>query len=306
MPFTPGRPIPAIGGATDKEEIMENANRTYKDKLFIDYFKDKARLIDAYNALTGSNYPPETEVEITTLENVLYRTQNNDVSFIIDGRIVVLMEHQSTINENMPLRILMYLCEIYKRYVPQKMLYGEKLQKIPAPEFYVFYNGKKVYPNRATLRLSDAYILPQDAPWLELSVPVYNINKGHNEELLDKSAALSDYALFVSLVKDNMQKGMDFDSAVDSAIQHCLKNGIMSAYLENSSEVKRMLITEWNDDEYREVMREEGREEGLEEGLEKGREEGRLEIARKLKEAGVEIALIVKTTGLSEEDVAAL
>jgi len=281
---------------------MQTANRTYKDKLFIDYFSDTERLIDAYNALTGSNYPPDTEIVITTLDNVLYRSQNNDVAFIIEGRIVVLIEHQSTINENMPLRLLMYICEIYKRLVPQKLLYSEKLKQIPTPEFYVIYNGKKECPDQMELRLSDAFLLSQNAPCLELIVPVYNISKGHNEELLKKSEALYDYAMFVSLVNEFEKGGDEFDAAVDKAIQQCIKCDIMGVYLENSSEVRKMLITEWNDEEYREVMREEGREEGLEEGL----EIRTFEIAKSLKEEGAEIALIVKATGLSEEEVETL
>jgi len=105
-------------------ETAKTANRNFKDKMFIDYFSDRTRLIEAYNALAGSNYPPETEIEFATLENVLYRSQNNDIAFMIDGRVVVLIEHQSTINNNMPLRLLLYVCEIYKRLVPQKTLYN--------------------------------------------------------------------------------------------------------------------------------------------------------------------------------------
>lgn len=50
-----------------------------------------------------------------------------------------------------------------------------------------------------------------------------------------------------------------------------------------------------------------GRAKGIEEGLAKGRAEGEnikaLEIAYKLKEYGMSIAEIVRTTGLSEEDI---
>ena len=273
---------------------MEPANRTYKDKLFIDYFSDRKRLIEAYNALTGSDYPPDTEIKFATLDNVLYRSQNNDIAFIIDGRIVVLIEHQSSINENMPLRLLMYICEIYKRLTPQRILYSEKIKMIPSPEFYVIYNGKKEYLDRMELRLSDAFILPQEVPCLELVVPVYNISKGHNNEMLEHSTALADYSMFVSLVNDYEAGGIGFDTAVDKAIKYCKECGIMGAYLENSSEVRKMLITEWNDDEYREVMREEGREEGL------------AEVARNMKADGDPIEKIARNTGLPVETISLL
>lgn len=55
---------------------------------------------------------------------------------------------------------------------------------------------------------------------------------------------------------------------------------------------------------------EKGLKKGLEEGLEKGREEGAkeksLSIARSLKELNTPIDVIVKSTGLSEEEIAAL
>jgi len=38
--------------------------------------------------------------------------QINDVSFTVGDRLIVLIEHQSTINENMPLRLLMYVAMV--------------------------------------------------------------------------------------------------------------------------------------------------------------------------------------------------
>ena len=67
-----------------------------------------------------------------------------------------------------------------------------------------------------------------------------------------------------------------------------------------------MISLEWDDEIYREVLLEEGREEGREEGVEKGREEERIEMAKKLKDEGMETAFIVKITGLSEEEISAL
>jgi len=59
-----------------------------------------------------------------------------------------------------------------------------------------------------------------------------------------------------------------------------------------------MLITEWNDDEYREVLLEEGREEGADQAMK--------DVARKMKEEGAEVSFIVKVTGKSEEEIAEL
>ena len=164
----------------------------------------------------------------------------------------------------MPLRLLLYITEVYKSIVKLKALYDKKVRKIPTPEFFVFYNGKDSYPEKKVLRLSDAFTATIETPSLELSVSVYNVNKGHNVELLEQSPALSDYATFVACVKEYLAEGESLDTAIDKAIHYCIENGIMRLYLENDSdEVRRILTTEWNEEVYREVLLEEGREEGV-------------------------------------------
>ena len=61
------------------------ANRTYKDGLFRLVFQRKEDLLSLYNALNGSNYSNPDELEINTLDNVLYLTMKNDVAFLISG-----------------------------------------------------------------------------------------------------------------------------------------------------------------------------------------------------------------------------
>ena len=63
-----------------------------------------------------------------------------------------------------------------------------------------------------------------------------------------------------------------------------------------------MLSMEWDEEVYREVLLEEGREEGRV----KGRKERALEIAYNMKQEGVDKALIIKTSGLSEQEVDSL
>ena len=303
---------------------MSTGNRQYKNNFFVHYFSDKERLIEAYNAIAETDYPPDTDIEFLTLENVLFRSGVNDLAFIIEGRCIVLIEHQSTVNENMPLRMLMYIADIYRGNVDQESLYCKDLHKIPTPEFFVVYNGLEEYPDMKVLRLSDAFMSPAGEQCMELLVPVYNITDGHNEELLKRCTPLSDYAEFVSSVRAYQKKGCTRKVAINKTIHDFLKNGKMVEYLKKESdEVRKMLIMEWDDEVYAKVMRDEGREEERKESekrLEKERKESekRLEKERKesekrlkesallLKEVGTETARIVEATGLSEKEVEAL
>ena len=113
-------------------------NRQYKDRLFRFIFKDKQDLLSLYNAVNGSSYDNPDDLEIRTLEDVLYMTMKNDVSFIIDNRMN-LYEEQSSWNPNMPLRGLFYFARLYSGYVTEHELdiYADAKQELPFPQFVV-------------------------------------------------------------------------------------------------------------------------------------------------------------------------
>ena len=121
------------------EETKIIANREYKSTVFSMLFKEKKLLLGLYNALNGSNYTDEEELELVTLENAIYMSMKNDLAFILDCKLT-LYEHQSTPNPNMPLRDLFYVAKQYEKLVSTKTLYSTRSVIIPAPHFVVFYN----------------------------------------------------------------------------------------------------------------------------------------------------------------------
>jgi len=243
-------------------------NREYKATLFSELFSEPGRLRELYNALADTDYDEDTPVEINTLEDVFFNDVKNDVSFTIDNRYVVLLEHQSTINSNMPLRCLMYIARVYEKITDNRAIYKEKLQKIPTPEFIVLYNGAKLFPSEETLHLSDTYIatdeLYKSIVSLDLTVRVININPGFNDDLLQKSKTLNDYTAFVEHVRGLKQNGSALRDAVKSTITWGLSQDILGTFLtEHGLEVSSMLYTEFNIDIAKEVWQEEAREELL-------------------------------------------
>jgi hypothetical protein len=244
------------------------------------------------------------------LEEVLFNDMFNDVSFEIGGKIVVLIEHQSTINPNMALRMLMYVGRVYEKIVKDDSIYSSKKITIPAPEFFVFYNGEAPYPDKMILRLSDLFEkLPTlDLPWngtnLELVVRVININEGRNAELARKCKALSHYSVFVGRMREYTKAGMELEEAARKAVEYCLKNDILKEFLEkNATEVLGMLMKEWNWDDALAVRYREGREEGWEGGLEKGIKKGIEKTARSALMKGLSIDVIQDITGLDADTI---
>ena len=117
-------------------------NREHKSTLFCKVFEDKKYLLELYNGVNQTNYQNIDDLEVNTLENVVYITMKNDLSFLIDCNMN-LYEHQSSINPNMPLRGLLYLAQLYNKYIAKHNLnmFSSSAQKIPVPQYVVFYNG---------------------------------------------------------------------------------------------------------------------------------------------------------------------
>ena len=105
-----------------KTEYLETPkdNREYKSALFCKVFENKKYLLDLYNCINHTDYQNVDDLEINTLENVVYITMKNDISFLIECNMS-LYEHQSTYNPNMPLRGLLYLAQLYNKYISQNM-----------------------------------------------------------------------------------------------------------------------------------------------------------------------------------------
>jgi len=240
-------------------------NRNHKDSVFTCLFSEKSNLLELYSAISGKSYPESTKIEIVTLSDVLYMDQINDIAFVLEDRLIVLIEHQSSINNNMPLRMLQYLSAEYAMIVDRKSLYKQKRVMIPAPEFIVLYNGDKKFPDYKELKLSDSYNFKTPDLYLELVVKIYNINKGRNAEMAGRSPILSGYEEFIAQIKENL-KSMELREAIKLAVKTCISKNILVSFLERrSSEVLNMLLREWNQDEAIEVWKEEAREDGREE-----------------------------------------
>ena len=133
-----------------------NVQRNYKDTVFRMLFKEKENLLSLYNALNGTDYTDVDGLEITTLENAVYMNYKNDISFVFAFELL-LYEHQSTINPNMPLRDLFYVSSVLQGRIRNDDLHSSRIVRIPAPKFIVFYNGMTEQPEQQMLRLSDAF-----------------------------------------------------------------------------------------------------------------------------------------------------
>ena len=236
-------------------------NRIYKDRLYKMIFNDKSELLKLYNAINGTHYDDPAMLTITTLDNAIYMTMENDLSFIIDMRLA-LYEQQSTVYPNLPLRFLMYITDIYSAYTKDMNIYGSKKVQIPLPSFVIFYNGVKSQPDRTEFLLSELFHPTTDQPALELKAVMLNINKGHNQELMNACHTLRDYSEYVARIRTYSAE-MPLTDAVEKAITECIHENILRDFLlKNRAEAKAMSIYEYDEEKTLRMFREEGYEDG--------------------------------------------
>ena len=262
--------------------MEKRLNRLYKARLFVMIFEDKKKLLELYNAVSGKHYEDPELLEINTLENAIYMSMRNDLSFLIDARLS-LYEHQSTYSPNLALRFLFYLSDMKK-------------VQIPAPRFVVFYNGEEEQPDRQILKLSELYAVKEEVPKLEMEILMLNVNQGHNPELMEACHTLWEYAEYTGRVR-KYAKDQPIAEAVERAITECIREGVLKEFLEkNRREAKNVSIYEYDQEKH---IRQE-REEAWEAGERKGEENKIMELIQKKLAKGKSVSEIAEA--LEEEE----
>lgn len=287
--------------------MTQKTNRLYKSRLFVMIFEEKKKLLELYNAVSGKHYEDPELLEINTLDNAIYMSMKNDISFLIDARLA-LYEHQSTYSPNLPLRFFLYLADLYSDMIRNVNLYSSKKVQLPTPHFVVFYNGERKQPDRKILKLSDLYSVVEKEYKLNLEVLMLNINSGHNPELMEACHTLWEYAEYTNRVR-TYAKEMAVDKAVEQAVTECIQEGILKEFLEkNKAEAMKVSIYEYDEERHirqeREEAWEEGREAVLQSLIRKKLEKGKSlrEIADELETEEDEIRRLIESIEQAEEE----
>ena len=262
----------------------------YKDTLFRKIFKEPKQAILLYNLIGGRNYDTDTPIEVNTLEDAVFNGLENDVSFVIEDKLVIFIEHQSTINNNMPLRFIEYLAASYA-LIESRLKYKSRIIKLPKPEFYVLYNGKDKW-DKEYLKLSDAFDLSEDRDtYIELCAKVINIKPDSATVDIKKDNELYVYSVFVSKVGEFRDGGDPTKTALRKARSYCAENGLSSNMLNMWEEVKDMYLAEID------YLSEEKRNSYFD-GKDEGRLEGILDVAINLIKMGTSLEDISNATGI--------
>ncbi len=274
-------------------------NEKYKDRIFKSLFgnpEHKDWTLALYNAVNNSHYRNPESIQFNTIDDALFVGLQNDVSFLIAFELN-LWEHQSTFDPNMPTRFLRHFAQLLEKYIVISKYnpFSTKLQTLPRPRFVCFYNGTKEEPENIVLKLSDAFGISSEESDIEVKVTMLNINYGKNQKLLDACNPLKEYAWLVETIRQHQKEKNNLEAAIDLAIDEMPKDFVIRSFIiGNRAEVKKMLLTEWNQQEM----------------LQRDRDEVRMDerqrIAKEMLQENLPIAMITKISKLSEDVVRSL
>lgn len=210
-------------------------NRQYQDNFFCSLFKTPKYRRAAYLLMHPEDADvQDSEFQNIELENIFTIDMYNDICFMVRGRLIILMEHQSTLNYNMPIRFLLYIAEEYKKLLSmkkyRKVLYSSALVGLPEPEFYMVYTGKSECPDQ--LNLSDAF-MGSKGHFLNLTVTVY---KEENAQ-----GVIKEFISLIMLIKSTIADGSTMEDAIRKAIFTYRNGHEISDFFEGREDVFEML-----------------------------------------------------------------
>ena len=262
---------------------LTEANRLYKDRVFKFIFgnpENKEWTLSLYNAVNGSNYRNPDDIQFNTIEDAVYMSMKNDVSFIILDEMN-LWEHQSSFNPNMPMRFLTYGTQLYEKFTATSGYYkfSRKLQRLPKPHCICFYNGTEEQPEQQVLKLSDAFGGEGD---IEVKVKMLNVNYGKNRALMETCQPLREYAWLVDRVREHQRVMQNLEAAVDASIDEMPDSFVIRTLIEaHRAGVKKMFLTEYDEEKMKEQERKEAFADGVDAGVAEANERVAADMLKK-------------------------
>lgn len=259
------------------------------NSAFTILFNQEEYAVDLYKEVSGISLHP-TQIKSVKLEEGLAPSRlYNDISFLTQcNKLLVLVEHQSTINPNMAFRLLEYFVRLASQYIKitRQDKYGTRQIELPQAELFVVYNGPGEMPQFPPLDLGD----------IKVTIKVKNI---HFHRLADQSpnSAVAGYARLIDLARE---------MSIWDAMEIAAKEGYLKKFLQDE-EAKNMFAEAFSyDNELLDAGLQQGIQQGIQLGLQQGIQEKALNMAKLALAEGLNINLIIKLTGLDAETIEAI
>ena len=270
------------------QEIM--AKRKAKDSVFLDLFQNKSYLLKLYRTLHPED-TTTTEDLLTdvTITNVLTDNLYNDLGFIVNNKLLILVEAQSTWTVNILVRVLLYLAQSYHEYFQRTCqdYYKSRKVKMPKPELYVIFTGNK---GRKPDKISFSKEFFEGAD-IDIEVKAKVIYESDTDDIINQ------YIIFCKVFNEQTKKHGMTQKAVTETIRICKDRNVLKEYLlEREKEVVTIMMSLFDDEQ---IMKSFIRSERYEAAQESARETAK-KLIKKGKMTLDEIADCVPLLSLDE------
>lgn len=270
---------------------QQTTDRQSKNNVFVDMFSDMANVYRLYREL----HPEDTDVTVEditveTLGAVIVNTLYNDLSFLVKDKLITLVEAQSTWCPNIPLRMMFYLAETYRRYLDETVqsVHSHAKVRLPRPELHVIYTGTAHVPEE--ISFNDTYFDGQSP--VDVRVKVF-----HSVD----ASLCGQYVGFCRVFDEQRAHFKDGIECAKETIRICKERGYLTEYLsKRETEVINMMSIIFDED----YQREQYDKSRFMEGKIEGKIEGKAETALNLLRLGLlSKENIAKATGLPLEKI---
>ena len=219
------------------------AKRTAKNSVFLDLFQNKSYLLKLYKTLHPEDITA-TEYSLTniTIENVLTDNLYNDLGFIVNNKLMILIEAQSTWTMNILIRVLLYLAQSYHEYFQRtnQNYYKSKKVKIPKPELYVIFTGNK---GRKPDQISLSKEFFEDAE-LDIEVKATVLYENDEKDIINQ------YIIFCKIFNEQTNQHGMTQKAITETIRICKNREVLREYLtQREKEVVTIMMSLFDEEQ---------------------------------------------------------
>ncbi len=219
------------------------AKRTAKNSVFLDLFQNKSYLLKLYKTLHPEDITA-TEDSLTniTIENVLTDNLYNDLGFIVNNKLMILIEAQSTWTMNILIRVLLYLAQSYHEYFQRtnQNYYKSKKVKIPKPELYVIFTGNK---GRKPDQISLSKEFFADAE-LDIEVKATVLYENDEKDIINQ------YIIFCKIFNEQTNQHGMTQKAITETIRICKNREVLREYLtQREKEVVTIMMSLFDEEQ---------------------------------------------------------
>ena len=223
------------------QEIM--AKRTAKNSVFLDLFQNKSHLLRLYKTLHPEDTTAtEDSLMDVTIENVLTDNLYNDLGFIVNNKLMILIEAQSTWTMNILVRVLLYLAQSYHEYFQRtsQNYYKSKKVKMPKPELYVIFTGNKGRkPDKVFL--SREFFLGEE---IDIEVKAKVIYEGNTDDIINQ------YIVFCKVFDEQTKQHGMKQKAIMETIRICKDRNVLREYLlDREKEVVTIMMSLFDEEQ---------------------------------------------------------